>query len=38
MLAANYTYSTICDVLGRSVSTIVREVYRNHLDGEYMAS
>jgi IS30 family transposase len=31
MLAVNHTYSTIAEVLGRSVSTIGREDYRNHL-------
>jgi len=38
MLAANHTYSTIAEVLGRSVSTIGREVYRNHIGGAYLPS
>jgi IS30 family transposase len=37
MLAADCTYSTIAQALGRSVSTIGREVTRNHSGGEYLA-
>ena len=37
MLAAECSYSTIAQAIGRSVSTIGREVYRNYAGGEYLA-
>lgn len=37
MLIAGFTFSEIAEDLGRSVSTIGREVYRNQAGGEYLA-
>lgn len=37
MLAASCSYTEIATFLGRSVSTVGREVYRNCADGEYLA-
>jgi IS30 family transposase len=37
MLAAGCSYTEIATFLGRSISTIGREVYRNYADGEYLA-
>jgi transposase, IS30 family len=37
MLAADCTYSLIAETLGRSVSTIGRELLRNQAEGEYLA-
>ncbi len=36
MLAANFSYSMIAQTIGRSVSTIGREVCRNHASSEYL--
>lgn len=37
MLAAGCSYTEIATFLGRSISTIGREVYRNYAGGEYLA-
>jgi IS30 family transposase len=37
MLAADCTFTHIAVALGRSISTIGREVLQNHADGEYLA-
>ena len=37
MLAASCSYIEIATFLGRSISTVGREVYRNCADGEYLA-
>lgn len=37
MLAAGCSYTEIAIFLGRSISTVGREVYRNCADGEYLA-
>jgi len=37
MLSARSTYVSIAESLGRSVSTIGREIYRNYAGGEYLA-
>jgi IS30 family transposase len=37
MLAASCSYTEIATFLGRSISTVGREVYRNCADGEYLA-
>jgi IS30 family transposase len=37
MLSAGNTYTSIAESLGRSASTIGREIYRNYASGEYFA-